>query len=175
MLKKKATDEKKSAGPAGQETERCNWTDADESHLIEYITTHQAKGGDGLNFDKTFWAQATIDVAHTTSGGVVKSPVACHQKWKRMCTTFHVVDQIANFSGISWNNKCGANITPESESVWADLTKEVPLAKPFKKKGWLLYEKMSNIMPSKAGSSNTYYTLLQSNPPTCCNLPLTHK
>jgi hypothetical protein len=38
-----------------------------------------------------------------------------------MRATYHVVDWVANFSGISWSNDLGANITPESESVWTDL------------------------------------------------------
>ncbi|KAG2341455.1 hypothetical protein BDR05DRAFT_888308 [Suillus weaverae] len=114
MPKKKATNEK-SAGSPGQETERCHWTSADELCLINYITIHKAKGGDRLNFDKKFWVQVATDVAHTTKSGVVKTPHSCHQKWQRVCAslysaTFYIVDWIANFSGISWSNECGADI-----------------------------------------------------------------
>ncbi|KAG2347654.1 hypothetical protein BDR05DRAFT_876512 [Suillus weaverae] len=123
MVKKRATDEKKHAGSTAQEVERCHWSSADESCLLNYVTTHKAKGGDGLNFDKTFWTQATIDVVHTTTSGAMKTAEACHQKWARMRATFHVVDCVANFSGISWSSELGANITPESESVWTDLIK----------------------------------------------------
>jgi hypothetical protein len=83
MAKKKVTNEKSAAG--GQEIERCHWTSADESCLINYITTHKAKGGDGLNFNKNFWAQAANDVAHSTMTGAVKTPHACNQKWQRVC------------------------------------------------------------------------------------------
>ncbi|KAG1744454.1 hypothetical protein EDB19DRAFT_1827054 [Suillus lakei] len=120
---KKATDEKKSTGSMGQETERCNWTDADESCLVNYICYYPSRKRG--QWTQTFWAQAAINVVHTTIGGAVKMSHACHQKWQR----------IANFSGILWNNEHRANITSESESVWADLIKEVLLAKPFKKKG----------------------------------------
>jgi hypothetical protein len=41
----------------------------------------------------------------------------------KMRATYHVVDWVANFSGISWRNDLGANITPESESVWTNLVK----------------------------------------------------
>jgi len=85
MAKRKGTDEKKSSGLAGQETERYQWSSADESHLLNYIATHKAKGGDGLNFDRTFWAQAAIDVVHTTTSGVPKTADARQQKWARVC------------------------------------------------------------------------------------------
>ncbi|KAG2030282.1 hypothetical protein BDR03DRAFT_834219, partial [Suillus americanus] len=49
------------------------WSSADELWLLDYITTHKARGGDGLNFDKTFWVQAALDVAHTTTIGAVKT------------------------------------------------------------------------------------------------------
>ncbi|KAG2144558.1 hypothetical protein DEU56DRAFT_732685 [Suillus clintonianus] len=123
MAKKKATNEKKQARSAGQEGERCNWTSADELRLLDFITTHKAKGGDGLDFNKTFWAQAAIDVAHTTTSGAVKTGEHCSQKWSRMHTTFSVADRVVNFLGISWSNELGANITPESETVWTDLIK----------------------------------------------------
>ncbi|KAG2145912.1 hypothetical protein DEU56DRAFT_731938, partial [Suillus clintonianus] len=99
------------------------WSTADELRLLDYVTTHKAKGGDGLNFDKTFWTQAASDVAHTTTSSAVKTAEACQQKWARMHATYSVVNWVANFSVISWSNETGANITPESESVWADLVK----------------------------------------------------
>ncbi|KAG2340038.1 hypothetical protein BDR05DRAFT_890585, partial [Suillus weaverae] len=112
---------------AGQEgDQRCNWSSTDELHLLDYVTTHKAKGGDGLNFDKKFWTQAATDVAHTTTmvrnGRVFFWHSLCPPillKQFKMCATYTV----ANFSGISWSHELGANIMPESESVWAYLVR----------------------------------------------------
>lgn len=82
--KKKATDEKKWGESVGQEGERCNWSSADKLCLLDYVTTHKAKEGDGLNFDKTFWMQATAYVAHTTTTSAVKTAEVCQQKWSRV-------------------------------------------------------------------------------------------
>jgi hypothetical protein len=47
--------------------DRCHWPLEDEAHLIQFLTTNRAKGGDGMNFDKTVWASASIEMAkHTT-------------------------------------------------------------------------------------------------------------
>jgi hypothetical protein len=69
---------------------RCIWTQADESALITYITTHRAKGGDGMNFDKSLWVAAAAEMADkgTPGVGAPKSPDACHQKWGRVSNLF---------------------------------------------------------------------------------------
>jgi hypothetical protein len=46
------------------------------------------------------------------------------------------------------------------------MIQEVPPAKVFKSKGWPLYDKMSDIMPSKVCGGHAYYTPLQSAPPS---------
>ncbi|KAG1812531.1 uncharacterized protein BJ212DRAFT_1276369 [Suillus subaureus] len=103
----------------------CIWTQADESALIAYITTHQAKGGNGMNFDKSFWVATAAEMANkgTPGVGAPKSPDACHQKWGRLCKFFKVVDKIANSSGISYTREKGMNITAKSETIWVDLLK----------------------------------------------------
>ncbi|KAG2070886.1 hypothetical protein BDR04DRAFT_968656, partial [Suillus decipiens] len=98
------------------------WMSDDETRLINYITTHKAKGGDGLNFDKNFWAQVTQNMASSTTVGLVKTADACHQKWVQV-STFHVVDRVAHYSGISWSTECGTNIMAKSETVWTDIIK----------------------------------------------------
>ncbi|KAG1836440.1 hypothetical protein DFJ58DRAFT_669673 [Suillus subalutaceus] len=146
-------DEKKSGGSAGQEAERCHWSSADELHFLDYITAHKEKGGDGLNFDKNFWLLAATKMVLCTTSGAVKSAEACSQKWTRMHATFSTVDCVANFSGISWSNEQGSDITHESESVWVNLIRvctyllflttatnffviqEIPVAKSFRNKG----------------------------------------
>ncbi|KAG1871815.1 hypothetical protein DFJ58DRAFT_652380 [Suillus subalutaceus] len=91
--------------------------------MIECIGTHKAKGGDGVNFDRTFWGLVAQEMASCTTIGAVKPADACSQKWGRLRSTFHVVDRVVRYSGIAWSTEHGADITPASEMVWADLVR----------------------------------------------------
>jgi hypothetical protein len=95
-------------------------------------------------------------------------------------TTFSVVDKIASHSGWEYSLESGANITAESETVWTDWISKLevsaantplPLAatnmiqakaaltaKQFKNKGWLHYDAMKQLLPSKTRGSLAFYT-----------------
>ncbi|KAG2115280.1 uncharacterized protein F5147DRAFT_769735 [Suillus discolor] len=126
--------------------EQCFWTLDNETWLIQYITTHRAKGGDGLNFDKTFWATVA---ATMTAQGSLKTSEACQSKWSRIHSTFNIIDRLANYSGLEFRPELGANITDASESVWTELVKSMPQAKQFKNKGWPHYDVVKELLPSK--------------------------
>jgi hypothetical protein len=66
--------------------DRCIWTEEDEAVLIEYITANRSKGGDGMNFDKTFWAAAAAEMTNHVCSGANKTAAACQSKWGRVCT-----------------------------------------------------------------------------------------
>ncbi|KAG0700361.1 hypothetical protein DFH29DRAFT_1001163 [Suillus ampliporus] len=51
----------------------CVWFLADESILIAYISSQRAKGGNGMNFNKTFWVAAAAELAAKGTG--VATPV----------------------------------------------------------------------------------------------------
>ncbi|KAG2074552.1 hypothetical protein BDR04DRAFT_977008, partial [Suillus decipiens] len=53
---------------------------------------------------------------------------------------YHVIDKITHTSGISYSPELGANIGPESETIWEDYVKNNPQAKAYKMKGWPHYE-----------------------------------
>jgi hypothetical protein len=75
---------RKSACGGLEQTEsrdQCVWTEGDETALIEYITANRSRGGDGMNFDKTFWAGAAADMVNHTSSGATKTGKACQEKW----------------------------------------------------------------------------------------------
>jgi hypothetical protein len=76
---------RKSALDLGQDApptkDRCHWPLEDEAHLIQFLATNRAKGGDGMNFDKTVWASASIEMAKHTTQGAPKSADTCSSKW----------------------------------------------------------------------------------------------
>jgi hypothetical protein len=65
--------------------DRCVWTEGDETALIDYITANRSKGGDGMNFDKVFWAAAATEMAKHNCSGLPKTANACRSKWARVC------------------------------------------------------------------------------------------
>lgn len=69
---------------ATESKDRCIWTEADETLLIEYITANRPKGGDGMNFDKTFWVSIADSMANHAFSGAPKTPIACQSKWARV-------------------------------------------------------------------------------------------
>ncbi|KAG2035647.1 hypothetical protein BDR03DRAFT_828797, partial [Suillus americanus] len=106
-----------------------------------------AKGGDGMNFDKTFWFATAAELASkSTRVGPAKSSEACLQKWKRLHKMFKVVNKVVNTSGITYTRKNGANITAESETIWSDLLKVDPQVKSVKTTGWTHYEALLDIL-----------------------------
>ncbi|KAG1908674.1 uncharacterized protein F5891DRAFT_1180214 [Suillus fuscotomentosus] len=130
--------------------EHTIWSLNDESWLIQHISTHRTKGGEGLNFDKTFWAATSAAMAADQSmQGCVKTSEACQSKWSQIHRTFNVVDRLANYSRIDFSLEHSANITEASESVWTDLVKSIPQAKQYKNKGWPHYDTLKDILPSK--------------------------
>ncbi|KAG1801830.1 hypothetical protein EV424DRAFT_1585945 [Suillus variegatus] len=155
----------KKSAPECQDPEtkdRCFWTLDDETHLIQYIATHRAKGGNGMNFDKTFWTSASNETSKHTTQGAPKTIDACQLKWVRLRSTFGVVDSIATYSGWEYSLEHGANITAESEMVWTDYmgSSKAPItARKFKNKGWPHYEAMKELLPSpNTRGSCAFYT-----------------
>lgn len=60
---------------------------------------------------------------------------------------FRAIQAIKMQSGWTWTDTRGADITPELESAWATFIKIYKDAKPFKNRGWVHLEKMTEIMP----------------------------
>jgi len=76
--------------------EQCVWTLDDESWLIQYITMHRAKGGEGLNFDKTFWITVASAMAKNSKQGPAKTSEACQSKWARVSTVSIPISGVLN-------------------------------------------------------------------------------
>lgn len=141
------------------------WTEADETVLIQYVTTNRSQGGDGMNFDHTFWVAAAAEMEKHPCSGASKTAAACQSKWGRLRGTFNVVDKVANASGLSYSMEHGASITPESENMWTDFVKKNPKAKGLRDKGWKHYEALKGLIPVKSGNNNSYFATIVTPPP----------
>ncbi|KAG2746701.1 hypothetical protein P692DRAFT_201718103 [Suillus brevipes Sb2] len=60
--------------------DRCFWTPDDKTALIDFIKANKARAGDDMNFNKTFWNEAAMHLARSTSQGAVKTGEACLSK-----------------------------------------------------------------------------------------------
>ena len=50
---------------------KAQWTEADEIVLIDYITEHKAKAGDGTRFRSLFWTGVAKEMTlHSTLGSM---------------------------------------------------------------------------------------------------------
>ncbi|KAG1740916.1 hypothetical protein EDB19DRAFT_1908235 [Suillus lakei] len=96
------------------------------------IKVHQVKGGDGMNFDKTFWVAAAAELAAESTGiGTAKSADTCYQKWGQPCKRFKVVDkadpfkadpQISTWTGLHTSMDLNTNTsTPTGSSSTSDI------------------------------------------------------
>ncbi|KAG2062953.1 hypothetical protein BDR04DRAFT_984385, partial [Suillus decipiens] len=122
------------------------WMEADETVLIEYVTTNHSQGGDGMNFDHTFWVAAAAEMEKHLCLGVKKTVAACQSKWGHLHAMFNVVDKVANASGLSYSMEHRASITSELESMWTDFVKKNPKAKGLRDKGWKHYESLKGLI-----------------------------
>jgi hypothetical protein len=57
---------------------------SDEIRLIQYIAAHRAKGGEYMNFDKSFWIDAATEMA---SQGTPTTVPACQSRWAQVLHT----------------------------------------------------------------------------------------
>ncbi|KAG1848015.1 hypothetical protein F4604DRAFT_1974037 [Suillus subluteus] len=110
--KKRAATDSQEAATAAKDC--CIWSLDDEKKIVEYAVLQKAKGGDGMNFTKSFWITAAAEMA------------------TRPCPD----DKKDVSVGLLFNPDLGANIGEESETMWADFIKHNPKAKPLKNKGW---------------------------------------
>ncbi|KAI6026576.1 hypothetical protein PISMIDRAFT_72389, partial [Pisolithus microcarpus 441] len=133
----------------------ASWTPNDIDFLIDQVITHQAEGGDGMNFKKSFWQSlAASDLLSNLEKGGPKTSSSCKEKWSHLKKTFEAINCLANSSGFAYLLELGANIGVENESVWTDYIKHHLAASPFRNKGWALYDKMKIVMPSKSKGTN---------------------
>ncbi|KAF8208124.1 hypothetical protein K438DRAFT_315719 [Mycena galopus ATCC 62051] len=59
-------------------------------------------------------------------------------------------------SGWNWDPKKGVNVTPETWSSWDDWVKKNKGSGQFRNKGWLHYDRLLLLMPSKVKGGNVF-------------------
>ncbi|KIO11961.1 hypothetical protein M404DRAFT_125381, partial [Pisolithus tinctorius Marx 270] len=134
---------------------QVSWSDKDMFALLDFINSHKATAGDSLNFKVPFWNAhaASLMLANPEKGGP-KTPKSCKEKWKRLQSTYMVIDHLSHSSGFVYSPKSGADISVANENSWDGYMKVHKDTAPYKNKGWLFYDRMSVLIPSKCKGLN---------------------
>lgn len=70
---------------------------------------------------------------------------------------YRVIQAIKEVSGWHWDDETGASITVDTASSWDDYIKKHPAAKPFRNRGWVHLQRMTDIMPSTVSGSHVFH------------------
>ncbi|KAG1813632.1 uncharacterized protein BJ212DRAFT_1221544, partial [Suillus subaureus] len=107
--------------------------------------------GDGLNFPKHVWKSASeyVNSVPAPSGSKTHSnklPGSCKSKWGNLKGAFLQVQFIKSTSGLTWSDADGVGVSPENQSVWNELVRSCPAAKPFANKGFIHFAAIDEMM-----------------------------
>ena len=70
---------------------------------------------------------------------------------------YRVIQAIKEVSGWHWDDETGASITVDTASSWDDYIKKHPAAKPFRNRGWVHLQRMTDIMPLTVSGSHVFH------------------
>jgi len=114
----------------------AQWSLADEDALLDYLWDHRAEAGEGMSFKGPTLTAAATKVQVTTMRGGPKTAASCKNKWGKVRNSvvsdlsgsdmavnqfkelYLIVCDIKAQSGFTWSDEKGADIGPESVSVW---------------------------------------------------------
>ncbi|KAG1798390.1 uncharacterized protein BJ212DRAFT_1288859, partial [Suillus subaureus] len=138
------------------------WSLADETRLVDYIVDEHSKGGNGINFMKTFWTNAALHMAAgPVPEGAPKTCDSCQSKWALIQKMYKVVDKMNDALGLSYDMEKGANIDDGGETMWADYISVCnPDVRAFKNKGWPHFQKLQGVVPVTTSGWTGFYASL---------------
>jgi hypothetical protein len=155
------------------ENAKAHWTEADESMLLDFLSTLDATSGDGKNFKAFVWTAASGKLNPLVTKGGPKLAKSCKNKWQsvRACPfyrfsaantlrqlkkTYAVVKAIQAVSGWTWSGITGASIDESTSGSWEAYVAKYKDAKPFRNAGWIHLPKVSLLLPATARGTNIF-------------------
>ncbi|THV00929.1 hypothetical protein K435DRAFT_577606, partial [Dendrothele bispora CBS 962.96] len=86
-----------------------------------------------------------------------KTATSCRTKWNALKAIYEelrkaITGQIG--SGFKYTNDRGFDIQIEQSQQWEYFVKYHPKLKPFRNKGWPLYDRMDEIVPAKVSGQH---------------------
>ncbi|KAI6009456.1 hypothetical protein F5J12DRAFT_719186 [Pisolithus orientalis] len=136
----------------------AQWMPVEEEKLVKFLHSHCAEATDGTgNFKpQTYNHLPAANAAYRMPGTPVKTPLQCKNKWRAVGHTFFAqYFQRYCTSGKHWDNDNSAVIVgTDAGQVWDEYTKTHKSLHPYRNWGWLLFDMISEIMPSGVASSH---------------------
>ncbi|KAI0245014.1 hypothetical protein BJV78DRAFT_1103007, partial [Lactifluus subvellereus] len=97
---------------------RASWSPEDEMELIRFLIDHRAEAGDGFNFKTATFNAASAVLDPKKQKGATKTGKVCKNKWGQLKGIYLVIAELKGQSGFKWDEKHGADIDNDMESVW---------------------------------------------------------
>jgi hypothetical protein len=69
---------------------------------------------------------------------------------------FRAIQAIINHTGWNWCDDSGANIQADQAAAWESFCGTHKEAKPFRNRGWVHFERVSDIMPATVRGVNVF-------------------
>ncbi|KAL0571806.1 hypothetical protein V5O48_010153 [Marasmius crinis-equi] len=156
--RKPAEKKRPAATPAGNGTGQAVWTDADIKCLLAQLKSAKSQSGEGGSFPQKSFNQLAPEVDAIRTRGGKKTGTVCKNKfsnylrpnWKACCD----IDAKSGLGG--YDLEYGANIVPETASIWEDLVKANPAVKPYRNIGWAYHSDMAEIMPKMTRNQHIF-------------------
>ncbi|KAG2130979.1 uncharacterized protein EDB93DRAFT_1255635 [Suillus bovinus] len=131
---------------------KAHWQDSEVDVLLHHLVENQAAGSDGGNFSMPTYNSAVAainaDQAIQTIGPL-KTGKMVKMKWTLLKKTFNQIQIYRGISGFHWDNIHRAGIEGvAAASVWDTYVapKSQITMRPFRNKGWPLYNDMQAIL-----------------------------
>ncbi|KIK16343.1 hypothetical protein PISMIDRAFT_73490, partial [Pisolithus microcarpus 441] len=133
----------------------ARWSEEEECALVLYLQEHAPAAGDGLNFLKKHFNNATqhLKTQFPNQRGGEKIGTTCASKWTALKEEYFAVIDLKNASGFTWSDEHGAGMESH-DPVWRDYLKVMLVlqshrcAAHFRNKGFHLFSLMAEMMPS---------------------------
>jgi len=73
---------------------QCDWSDTDETELINFLVEHKAEAGDSAMFKASVWNAAAQHLEQFRTKGGPKAANSCSAKWSRVRGTASDIDYL---------------------------------------------------------------------------------
>ncbi|KIM51515.1 hypothetical protein SCLCIDRAFT_143067, partial [Scleroderma citrinum Foug A] len=139
-----------------QKKPRAKWTTQEEHELLAFLKQQLPAAGDGVNFlKKHFWdATNRLKTVFPVQHGGEKNARSCQSKWTSLKEDYLLVAILKTNSGFDWNDDTGTKFGKD-DTTWTDFAATRPKhINYFRTHGFLHFNIIADMMPSH--SKGTY-------------------
>ncbi|KDQ06774.1 hypothetical protein BOTBODRAFT_234348, partial [Botryobasidium botryosum FD-172 SS1] len=130
---------------APQKKAHVKWTPTEETILVDTLIAQKELGLQSENgWKPTVWTTVAAVLRENFPDGATKGVKQIRSRWQRIKAQFHIVQTLRRQSGFGWSE--GIQMVTAPSHVWDSYLTAHPKAKPFRKRPFPLYERLSMII-----------------------------